>query len=92
MIKLINAKEMNKLHPNTFWVPSDEQLNSIGIGDLVKVSDGIERFRVKVSKIDGDNITGNVADLIFVSTNFQLDDKITLKKENVYDLGVENIL
>lgn len=69
-INFVNAKEMNRLNPDTFSVPTDEELSLLKKGDFVKVCvDNKERFWVRVTEICGDEITGDVNnDLVMVDS------------------------
>jgi uncharacterized protein YegJ (DUF2314 family) len=92
----VNAQEMHKLHPKTFEVPSDEELNNIKIGDFVKIciygklepdfSDiDNERFWVEVTEINNDEIIGTV-DNELVEVDLKYGEKIKFKKENIYSI------
>lgn len=60
--KLIDAIRMNEEYPNTFQVPSNEDYALVLPENFVKISNGNERFWVKVLKIlNNDQIVGEVA-------------------------------
>ena len=85
--RLVNAQEMNKLHPLTFDYP-EKEICELKAGDSVKVCNSKERFWVTVKEIKGDDIIGIVDnDLISVSMDkLKLGDTIGFKKENIYDI------
>jgi hypothetical protein len=85
-MEFVNAQEMMKKHPETFYAPSKEELDNIKIGDSVKVCvEDKERFWVTVTEIDGENITGEV-DNVLIDVDLELGEIIKFKKENVYNI------
>lgn len=50
----LNPANLVKSHEDDFIIPSDEYLNNIAIGQLVKLSNGLERIIVKIVYIDAD--------------------------------------
>lgn len=93
---LVNAKKQNLMHPTTFFVPSDKELESVKIGDFLKIlvrsnEDGNgERFWIKVTSIDHEKnkINGKVInELILVPPSIlKYNSLIQIKKENVLNI------
>lgn len=87
-IEFVDAQEMAKIHPATFEAPTAEELDKIEEGKFVKVCNNHERFWVKVVKIDGDYITGDVSNNLFGGDEYGYDfgDKIEFEKRHVYSI------
>ena len=85
MMKFVNAKEMNKKYPKTFFIPTDEELDNLKEGDSVKICANDERFWVTVVKVNGDDITGTV-DNNLIDVDLEYGEEIEFKKENVYTI------
>jgi len=57
-LKLIDAQEMAKTYPKTFFVIDQEELSEINIGNRVRLSALIpEHIRCQIHKVDSDRIT-----------------------------------
>ena len=84
----LDAQELHKKHPNTFWAPSEKDLKDIQIGNNVKVCVSEERFWVFVEKVDGDTIEGKVNnDLINTFKHGLSDgDDVKFSKRHVYQI------
>jgi hypothetical protein len=84
--QFVDAQEMAKNHPDTFEAPTREELDSISVGDYVKICAEPERFWVIVEQIDGDKITGTVNnDLVCTGKHgLENEDKIMFEKRHVY--------
>jgi len=90
-LQFINAQEMSKRFPDTFTVPSDEELASIAPSSIVKVAHGDERFWVRVLSVaDNGTITAKVSNNLIGDHGFNHGDTITFHKENVYQLYDED--
>ena len=85
-MNFVDAQEMVKVHPETFYAPSKDELDDISIGDFVKVCDNDERFWVIVEEIDGDTITGVVDNDLIRDHSFSCGSKISFDKCNVYNI------
>ena len=83
MSDFLDAQEQNKKHPDTFEIPSEKTLDSLGIDQWVKICDNKERFWVEVLEIDGDKITGRVDNDLVFEHDFKCDDKISFEKRHV---------
>ncbi|QIG73887.1 hypothetical protein PP935_gp112 [Rhizobium phage RHph_N34] len=90
-ISFINGEEMNRLHPATFEIPSENFRRNVPDGAYVKVGlkkegEMSERFWAKVTKsrvVDGNiRYEAEVSnDLVFY--NYKFGDKIGFGPENV---------
>jgi hypothetical protein len=87
LVPFVDAQEMHRLHPDTFEVPTLEELRGVKPGDHVKVSTGDERFWVLVTRVIGGIIEGTVDnDLFMMAHGLRLGDTIRFRIENVYTL------
>jgi hypothetical protein len=92
-VDLVDAQEMHREHPDTFWAPDEELLARIKPGDCVKVCDGAERFWVTVTAVNGDDIVGIVENMLIgglleadFSHGLQLRDRIEFEKRHVFEI------
>lgn len=84
-ISLINGQEMHRKYPNTFEVPTFNDLKLLAPKDCVKIGTIGERFWVNVVSVTGTTITGTLANNP-ITIPLQYGDKIKFKKLNV--LGI----
>lgn len=84
-MKFENAQQLTKEHPDTFRAPAQEELNSLKVGDIVKVCNGKERWWNVITRISGEKIIAKV-DNTLVTTDLRYDDEITFLKKNIYDI------
>ena len=83
MTEFLDAQQSHKDHPDTFWAPSQELLDSLGEGNWVKICDNQERFWVAVQKVDGEKIIGRVDNDLVHEHSFKCDDIIEFEKRHV---------
>lgn len=86
MSEFLDAQKQHKKYPDTFWVPSQDLLDSISTANYVKICDNHERFWVEVMEVDGDKITGRVDNDLVHEHNFKCDDTIKFEKRHVMDI------
>jgi len=84
MYNFINAQEMQTRYPDTFEAPTLTALNSISIGQSVKVCHKNERFWVSVTSIHKDVISGTVDNSLVLKHPFKFGDIIQFKKHHIY--------
>lgn len=86
--EFVNAQKMAIEHPETFEAPTEEELNGIVVGDIVKVSTGNERFWTIITEINGDKISATVDNDLVQDENEDLTygTVINFKKENIYNI------
>lgn len=82
----VNVNDMKKKNPN-FYVPSDEELDSIKTGDLVKICNGIERFFVIVKEVSlNGNIKGIVDNYLIFEADYDYKDYVEFHRDHIYDI------
>lgn len=82
----INAKQQNILHPKTFEVPTDQELNNLTTGDIVKVCHNDERFWTLIMSVKGNTITASIDNDLIFEQPFERGSVIQFGKENIYDI------
>ncbi len=83
---LVNAEEMNRDHPESFFIPKAR--HKIKKGDSVKVCCGPERFWTLVVDVTGEVITATVDNYLVCPENRKLKvgTKIQFAPCNVYQV------
>jgi len=91
--KLVNAQWMARRFPETFEIPSQEELDKLVKGDIVKIcyydETGSERFWVKITDVDGDKIQGT-CDNNLINSKIPAGGLIEFKKVNVLSIWQVN--
>lgn len=84
-VKFLNAVDMNKQNPDSFFIPSDEEIDEVSIGDFLKVCACHERFWVKVHNMYAGEFTCIVDnDLVFTEAHgINYKDVVTVKRHNI---------
>lgn len=83
MNEFLDAQQMNKENPDTFWAPNQEELDSLEPGLYVKICENKERFWVHLTEVDGDKLAGRIDNDLVFEHSFKCDDEITFEKKNV---------
>ena len=84
---LSNAQDMSRLHPDTFTAPSQEQLNELKVGDVVKicVPDPGERFWCTINAVDGQIVTAEVCNML-LQIPWPMGMKLRFHRDCVYEV------
>jgi hypothetical protein len=91
----IDAQRMHKNNPNTFNVPSRNDLTELQIGDSVKICNGHERFWVRLSviykayrrqKSTAWIFIGRVDNILINEKPYKLGDLILFRGKNIYEI------
>ena len=92
---LENAFELNKEYPDTFKIPSQKEIDSLKVNDLVKLifveKNGSpetipERMWVKIIEINKDNFVGILDNKPYYIESIKYGDEIVFKVENIIDI------
>jgi hypothetical protein len=88
MAKFVNAQQMAKDHPNTFEAPLQKDLDAIKVGSYVKICVEPERFWVKVTARQDDNLTGEINNDLIASDSHGLfcDMTVEFTVDNIYQI------
>lgn len=88
-MNIIDYQQLHKDFPQTFEVPTQQALDNITKGDLVKICVDNERFWVRVETIQDEKVTGHIySDLIHTSHGLKANDHIEFEKKNVYKINL----
>lgn len=78
---------MHQENPDTFEVPSSDEIKRVVVGDYVKVSNGKERFWVQIiEKLTRGFFRGIVMNRLIIKTNYILGDTIQIHSRHIYDI------
>lgn len=86
---LVSAKYMNEQYPETFDIPTKEELSKLVAGNIVRVCACRERFWVKITKIhEGGKFIGEVDNDLVLTNEHDLrnGDKIAFHVSNIYSV------
>jgi hypothetical protein len=93
----IDAQFMHRKHPESFQVPTDGELLALRVGQSVKISNGLERFWVRIAAIEKrpspfDTIFTGVVDNYLVkprpsSTHYDYGSLVRFEGRHVYDVA-----
>ncbi|HEY1846339.1 MAG TPA: hypothetical protein VGH05_15950 [Buttiauxella sp.] len=80
----MNAQRMARLHPESFFVYSYDELSLLTPGHYVKVCSNNERFWVEITSVEGKRFTGTVANNL-VCNDLKLGDEVKFTMNNIFD-------
>lgn len=80
---LLDARAVNKKHPETFEVPSYARLKKVKPGDSVKISRNNERFWITVTGFEKRRIHGVVDNKLIFNDDLPLGTKIYFQKKHI---------
>ena len=86
---LLDAQAMGKKYPETFFVPSAEDMDALKVGDAVKVGVDGERFWcILVRRAEDGDWVGKVAnDLVLTSEHgIARDDLLKFSAKHLHDI------
>lgn len=88
---LVDGIEINRKHPSSFYIPTQEEINSLTPGNIVKVGfeeqgKSGERMWVTVSEINGDDFTGILDNEPYDLETIKLGDEVKFSTKHI--LGV----
>jgi len=87
MIQLVDAQQMAKTYPDSFKAPAQEELDSVKVGDCVKICiNNKERLWVEVTAIGGGQLKGRIDNHPVEIDDVTFGDSILFKKENIYNI------
>ena len=89
-INLVNAYELHKLNPDSFYYPTNDELDNIQINDGLKVNLGNERFWTLIKEIKDNKFICEVSNNLIDKSQCDIGDLIVVKKENIYQIRKEN--
>lgn len=90
-VRPVNAQELAEKYPDSFEVPTQQELSQVGETSLVKVCYGNERFWTKVIKREGNLITAEIDNGLICEETHGLNygDVVQFGTENIYNIWVD---
>ena len=82
----VDAQEKHKQHPDTFDVPSEEELAKIDVGFTVKVCNGQERFWTEVVELLEDGLMVRVDNNLVHDRGYNFGDILRIEKKHIYEI------
>lgn len=82
----MDAQKMHEEFPELLKVPSQDKLDKLTEGDLVKICANEERFWVRVKSVEGDKVTGIIySDMVLTGYHgLKANDEIQFEKKHIY--------
>ena len=82
----VDAQEMHKKHPDSFYAPTIRELRALKKGDTVKVCyNNLERFWVILTSVKGNKLEGKVDNHV-LANDLSLGDIVSFERRHVYDI------
>lgn len=83
-----DAQQMMADHPDTFRAPPLATVLNVGVGDIVKICAGRERFWVEIAAIEGQEIIGWIDNELYFTHEHGLayDDEVVFEHRHIYDV------
>lgn len=82
----IDAQQKHLEFPDTFNVPTEEELSQIEVGWTVKICNGIERFWTEVVEIAEEYLLVRVDNRLVNNRGYNLGDILWIEKKNIYEI------
>ena len=82
----INTHEIHILNSNNFTIPTNNDLNNLSVGNLVKIGNKMERFWVKIVEINKDYLLGKIDNHLTFNNKYDYDDIVLFEKKNIYNI------
>lgn len=92
---LVNGIELNESHPKTFWIPSEEDKNSLIVGDMVKLGfldkqGAGERMWVEITEKHENSFKGTLQNTpLWIKVTY--GDEVSFESKHIIDLIKEEI-
>jgi hypothetical protein len=80
----VDAQQMAHENPS-YYVPNKHTLDTIQLGDCLKISNGDERFYVRVVRLINEIIVGMVTNMLVYEREYNFMDLVHFKRENVIE-------
>lgn len=86
--KFVDIQKMNLENPNFFNVPNNSDIKNIEIGDYIKISNGIERFWIKINKYNKNKkiLSGTIKTHLINKNKYDFNDEIIIRARNIYQI------
>ena len=88
-----DGDERNREHPDTFWVPSDEEKAKLVPGDLVKLmfetKDWGERMWVRVTKVGSRRLEGVLENEPYAIPRLRWGRTVKFERKHIIDIDID---
>lgn len=88
----VDAQEMHRNNPNTFYAPSEEEINNIEKGFTVKISNGQERFWNEVVEINNNHLLVKIDNQLVGNKGYNYGDILWIEKKNIFDIHTKEMI
>lgn len=90
-VSFVDALAMHLLHPATFFIPTEDELMALKVGDTIKVCCEDERFWCIIESIDGQKISARVDNDLVNTARYGISDKdiVSFRMKNIYQIWSE---
>lgn len=86
-VSFSDAQKLQRDNPDSFEAPSQKELDQLKVGDVVKVSNGQERFWTIIKELKSSNvIIAEVNNRLMGVQPYNLGDLIQFTKTNIYTI------
>tara|TARA_B100001175_G_C18979896_1_gene389288 strand:- start:29 stop:361 length:333 start_codon:yes stop_codon:yes gene_type:complete len=82
----VNVKIINKHNPDTFEIPTNDELDEIKVDYSVKISNGFERFWVSVIEVKELYFIGKIDNILINNENYDYENYVMFERDNIYDI------
>ena len=80
----VDVTQRMEQYSGVFDIPTKENLDALVAGDSVKISNGFERFFVRVASVEGDTIHGRVENHLVGKYDYDYNDTVRFEKKNIF--------
>ena len=80
----VDVTERLEDYRDVFDIPNEDALKNLGVKDIVKISNGFERFFVIVTGIDGDTVYGKIENHLVGKYDYDYKDVVHFEKKNIF--------
>jgi hypothetical protein len=80
----VDVTQRTEQYSGVFDLPTRDDLDALAERDSVKISNGFERFFVRVSGIEGDTVYGRVENHLVGKYDYDYNDTVRFEKRNIF--------
>ena len=82
----VNVKIINQHNPESFEIPTTNELDDIKLGYSVKISNGMERFWVEIVEKKDLYLIGRIDNKLVYCQNYDYGNYVMFEKHNIIDI------
>ena len=88
----VDAREKNREHPDTFFLPPEHLVQRLRKGWTVKICNGEERFWATVLHIEGEKVIGEVDNWLVGERDYNYESLVQFEKRHIYQIHTKGDL